>query len=559
MKENWRPVRIISGRVIYINVVRCISMIKIQNLSYKYPARDDFAVNNISLHIQKGEFVLLTGSTGCGKSTLLKCLNGIIPHESSGEFHGDVIVGGMNTKEHPIRILAQQVGLVFQNPDDQIFSTRVLDEVAFGPENLCFPKEEIRERVEWALEKVGMKEFIHESTSALSGGQKQRVAVASVLALKPGILVLDEPISQLDPKGAREVLGVVKRLSDEGMTIVLVEHRIHEVAHWADRIIVMDGGEIVLDEPAGKVFEHIDIFKKLGLRVPKPIEPYYKSNLPGKLPLKPEKTAVTKERPASGNGGSFPKGRKVIDVNDLWFSYESKKSFSKTKWILKDINLDICEGEIVALMGNNGSGKSTLLHHFAGIFRPQKGNLTVMGKNTNKYSAYKLAGTVGIMFQNPSLILTCDTVYDEISFGPKNLKIVKEEAGRRVSDCLTAMELENLKDYHPQTLSGGQRLRCAASSILSMTPGIILLDEPTSGQDIYHIRKLMDLCRQLAGDGRTVVFITHDFEIAMEYASRIIIMKDGKIFADCRPEEILLSEAVDELTSTETEREPKVV
>lgn len=534
-------------------------MIKIQNLSYKYPTRDDFALNNISLHIQKGEFVLLAGSTGCGKSTLLKCLNGIIPHESSGEFHGNVIVCGMNTKEHPIRILAQQVGLVFQNPDEQIFSTRVLDEVAFGPENLCFPKAEIQERVEWALEKVGMKEFMYESTSALSGGQKQRVAVASVLALKPGILVLDEPISQLDPRGAREVLGVVKRLSDEGMTIILVEHRIHELAHWADRIIIMDGGEIVLDEPIGKAFEHIDIFKKLGLRVPKSVELYYKSNSQGKLPLKPIKSVVKKDRVSSENSGSFQKGRKVIEVSDLWFSYESKKSFDKKKWILKGINLDICEGEIIALMGNNGSGKSTLLHHFAGIFRPQKGDVTIMGMNTNKYNAYKLAGTVGIMFQNPSLMLTCDTVYDEIAFGPKNLKIAKEETERRVSDCLRAMELEALKEYHPQTLSGGQRLRCAASAILSMTPGIILLDEPTSGQDIYHIRKLMDLCRKLAGLGRTIIFITHDFEIAMEYASRIIIMKDGKIFADCKPEEIFHTEAIEELTAIETERGPRVV
>ncbi|AEG15754.1 Phosphonate-transporting ATPase., Sulfate-transporting ATPase [Desulfofundulus kuznetsovii DSM 6115] len=532
-------------------------MIEIRNLSYKYSTRDDFALNNVSLHIQKGEFVLLTGPTGCGKSTLLKCLNGIIPHESSGEFYGDVIVCGMNTKDHPIRILAQQVGLVFQNPDEQIFSTRVLDEVAFGPENLCFPKEEIRERVEWALEKVGMKEFIYESTSALSGGQKQRVAVASVLALKPGILVLDEPISQLDPKGAREVLGVVKRLSDEGMTIVLVEHRIHEVARWVDRIIIMNGGEIVLDEPAGKAFEHIDTFKQLGLRVPKSAEPYCKSNPQRKLPLKPAESALTKN--GAGSEGSFQKGRKVIEVNDLWFSYESKKSFDKKKWILKGINLDICEGEIVALMGNNGSGKSTLLHHFAGIFRPQKGNLTIMGKNTNKYDAYKLAGTVGIVFQNPSLMLICNTVYEEVSFGPKNLKIAKEEIERRVSDSLTALELENLKDYHPQTLSGGQRLRCAVSAILSMTPDIILLDEPTSGQDIYHIRKLMDLCRKLAGQGRTVIFITHDFEIAMEYADRIIIMKDGKIFADCNPEEVLHTEVVDELITIETGRGLKVV
>ncbi len=532
-------------------------MIEIRNLFYKYPARDDFALRNISLRIQKGEFILLTGATGCGKSTLLKCLNGIIPHEASGEFRGDVIVCGMNTKDHPIRILAQQVGLVFQNPEEQIFSTRVLDEVAFGPENLCFPVAEIRERVEWALAKVGMQEFLHASTGALSGGQKQRVAVASVLALKPGILALDEPISQLDPQGAKEVLGVVKKLSAEGMTVVLVEHRIHEVARWADRIIIMDGGEIVLDEPARKAFEQIDIFKKLGLRVPGSVAFCFKSSTPGKLQLKPGAPAGSKIGPE--NSGSAQKGRKVIEVNDLWFSYEGKKSFDRTKWTLKGINLKLFEGEFVALMGNNGSGKSTLLHHFAGIFRPQKGNLTIMGKDTKKYNAYKLAGTVGIVFQNPSLMLTCDTVYDEISFGPKNLKITKEETKRRVSECLTVMELETLKDYHPQTLSGGQRLRCAAAAVLSMAPDVILLDEPTSGQDIYHVRKLMDLCWDLVKHGRTVIFITHDFEIAMEYASRIIVLQNGKIYADCRPEEVLHAKNLDELTAVEAVKEPKIV
>lgn len=510
-------------------------MITIENFSYRYPTRDDWAIKNITLNIKQGEFVLLTGSTGCGKSTLLKCLNGIIPHESTGEFSGDVIINGMNTREYPIRVLAQQVGLVFQNPDEQIFSTRVLDEVAFGPENLCFPKEEIRERIGWALEKVGMKDYMYTSTNALSGGQKQRVAVASVLALKPKVVVLDEPISQLDPQGAEEVLSVVKKLSDEGMTIVLVEHRIHEVARWADRIVIMDRGEIVLNEPAAKAFEHIALFKKLGLRIPREIEQQDSLNWPGEYFIRTQARS------------NLPGGRKTVEIRDLWFSYENKRSVREKKWILKDVNLDIFEGEMVGIMGNNGSGKSTLLHHLAGIYRPQKGSVKITGKPTKKYNAYKLAGTVGIVFQNPSLMLTCDTVYDEISFGPKNLKIPKQEISRRAAGTMAVMELEPLKDYHPQTLSGGQRLRCAVSAILSMAPQVILLDEPTSGQDIYHIKKLMEACRELAEQGRTVIFITHDLEIALEYAGRIIVMHDGKIFADSSPAQVAEVRAFNEV------------
>ncbi|MDK2820265.1 MAG: energy-coupling factor transport system ATP-binding protein [Clostridia bacterium] len=510
-------------------------MIEIKNLSYRYPTRDDWAIKNITLNIRQGEFVLLTGSTGCGKSTLLKCLNGIIPHESIGEFHGDMIINGMNTREYPIRVLAKQVGLVFQNPDEQIFSTRVMDEVAFGPENLCFPRQEIKERVEWALEKVGMKDYMYTTTNALSGGQKQRVAVASVLALKPRVLVLDEPISQLDPRGAKEVLAVVKKLSDEGMTIVMVEHRIHEVARWADRVVVMDRGEIVLNEPVGKAFKHIALFKKLGLRIPRIVGQQDSLNWLG------GHTIRTQTR------SNLSDGRKTVEIRDLWFSYENKKSSREKKWILKGVNLDIYEGEMVGIMGNNGSGKSTLMHHLAGIYRPQRGSVKITGKPTKKYNAYKLAGTVGIVFQNPSLMLTCDTVCEEISFGPKNLKMPKEKIARRVTEFLDTMELDSFKDYHPQTLSGGQRLRCAIAAILSMTPQVILLDEPTSGQDIYHIRKLMEVCRQLVKQGRTVIFITHDLEIALEYANRIIVMDDGRISKDCSPAQVVETRVLDEV------------
>ncbi|UWG98482.1 energy-coupling factor transporter ATPase [Dehalobacter sp. DCM] len=525
-------------------------MIKIENLSFRYPTREEYALQNINLEIKKGEFVLLTGSTGCGKTTLLKCLNGIIPHESSGELGGNVWIDGMDTREQPINILAQKVGLVFQNPDEQLFSTRVLDEVAFGLENLCCPWEEMRARIEWALAKVGMAAYQNHSTNALSGGQKQRVAVASLLALQPEILVLDEPISQLDPSGAQGVLEVVKKLSDDGITIILVEHRIHEVAAWADRIVVMDKGRIELNILSEEVGEHLDTFQTLGLRSPRGNNDF-KVRLqeaasaavnPVRTMAKTRKAQKKKDletpRPALGNEQG-KKAKKLVEVSDLWFSYDKKKAKNKAECTLKGLDLNIYAGEIVGVLGENGSGKTTLMQHLAGLHRPQKGRVSIEGKDTAKYDAYRLAGTVGILFQNPSLMLTCDTVYEEVAFGPRNLKMGKEEIAARVGRCLNLMELEELRVCHPQTLSGGQRLRCAASTILSMSPEVILLDEPTSGQDILHIRKLMVLCQELVKQGKAVVMITHDFEIAAEYCDRIIVLSNGNIVLECRPQEIL--------------------
>lgn len=485
-------------------------IIEFKNVSYRYLESKDYAIKDVNLEIDKGEFVLITGRSGCGKSTLLKCLNGLIPHSSQGEFKGDVIVDGLNTKEHPIRVLAQKVGLVFQNPDEQIFSTKVINEVAFGCENLCLPREEILERVNWALEMVGMKEYINANTGELSGGQKQRIAIASVLALKPKIIALDEPLSQLDPKGVKEVLDVLKSLNREGYTIVLVEHRIHEVYNIVDRIVVMDNGKIILDDEPEKVINN-DLLRRLELRLPN-------------MKLKPVEINPSRE--------------KVIEVRNVFFSYSKKGEY-----VLKDINFDAYRGEIIAIIGNNGSGKTTFLQLIAGILKPTKGDVIVLGRNTKRYDCYKLAGLVGIVFQNPSLMLFCDTVFDEVTFGLKNLKIKDFE--KIAKKWLSIMELLEYSDHHPQTLSGGQRLRCAAASIFSMNPEIILLDEPTSGLDFMHIKKLMNVCIDLAKMGKTIIFVTHDLEVALNYSNRIVGMKNGKIVINCPTRELSLNHLYD--------------
>ncbi|WP_292390485.1 ABC transporter ATP-binding protein [Methanosarcina sp. UBA5] len=540
-------------------------MIEIKDLWYTYPGRSEPTLKGINLRVEKGEFVLLTGPTGCGKSTLLKTLNGIIPHESGGIFSGSVKVKGMETTDSNHMEISKEVGLVFQNPDDQIFSTIVEDEVAFGPENLCFEQKEIDRKVEDALQIVGMSDHRFASTNSLSGGQKQRICIASMLAMVPEVLAMDEPISQMDPVGTHEVLNTVRELNRKlKTTILLVEHRLHELAPFVDRIVVMDDGKIVFDQPASKAFDHLEIFYRLGLRIPEPVElchslgikasplsvsgalavlnrEYFKENtgISQPPPNPEENTGVkTSSRKASVENNAFENNifgnntsennASIISIQDLWSGYE------KNKMVLKGINLEIRKGERVAIMGTNGSGKSTLLLHLAAILKPYKGNVKVFGEDTRSKNPYSFAGKVGFVFQNPDLMLFCDSVEEETRFGPVQLKYSDIE--ERVRNSLEAMSILPLRHDLPQALSRGQRLRTAVASVISINPELILLDEPTTGQDRVNIEQMMDFFKN---NNSTLIFCTHDVEVAMSYATRILVMNDGQIIADGKGKEVI--------------------
>ena len=565
-------------------------MIELNNLSFTYAGRSEPSLKNIDFSIEEGEFVLITGPTGCGKTTLLKCLMGIIPHESEGTMSGDILINNLNTKDVSLTSLATNIGLVQQNPDDQIFSLIVEDEVAFGPENLNLPIEDIEKKVTRALKQVGLTEYREKSIQNLSGGQKQRAVIASILAMEPSVLLLDEPASQLDPKGAEEILSVITRLNEEvNSTIILVEHRIHEVAPLADRIIIMVEGRVILDASTDEVFkEHIDLFYRLGLRLPETIELFHRLDLDG-TPLTEDQAHMILgknlswanefkrndnpcqhvnyfacfEKTLGSNLVSLvytednnyhcssmtsqndnharqkPEKKEcrhtkieetpAIVLEDAWFAYDDEN------WIIEEINLEIKAGEIVALLGNNGSGKSTLLLNMCGIFKPGRGQVTVLGKNTRKVKPESLVGDVAVVFQDPGLMLFCDQVLHEVSFGPRNLKLRKSIIESNVQEATKAMTIQDLVCEPPQSLSNGQRLRVAVASILSMKPRILLLDEPTSGQDRRNIISLMSHIKELAANNTTTVFITHDLETALKYADRIIFMKNGRIAAKGSP------------------------
>ncbi len=486
-------------------------MISIENLTYYYPDSEKPALQNINLKINKGEFVLLVGPTGSGKSTLLQCLNGIIPRVTGGRLEGKIEINGKTTTQHKVYQLSQIVGMVFQNPDTQLFGLTVEEDTAFGPENLGLPRREIQKRVEKALETTGIPHLRDRFTFTLSGGEKQRTAIAGNLAMKPEILVLDEPTSDLDPQGTKQVLETIKKLNrEQKITIILAEHKIDQIIKMATRTIVMDRGTIILDGKTSEIFKNKTL-ENIGIHSPQLKHlPQFKTTSPR----------------------AHPAGNPQIIFENVYFSYH------KTP-VLRNINLTINKGEFMAIIGPNGSGKTTLLGCLIGLIKPTQGRVLIEGEDISKKSVPELAEKVGYLFQNPDYQLFTDTVTEEIAFGLKNRNLPPTEIEKRVEKTLETMELTEYRDRHPQSLSRGQRQRLALASILALEPEVLLLDEPTTGQDRGHLKKLLQKIKELNNTGKTILLVTHDMDLALENTHRTIVMKDGRILLDAPTPQVL--------------------
>jgi len=491
-----------------------MACIEIENLRFTYPSREFPTLHGITTCVPRGAFVLLTGPTGCGKSTLLRTLNGLIPHASAGTLTGTVHLNGKDITTQRLATTCQQVSLLFQNPDDQLFCTLVEDEIAFGLENLGFPSEEIQERITIALKQVGLSGFESRQISSLSGGEKQRVALAAVCAMHPQVLLLDEPTSHLDPKGAREILNIVNYLNNEmGITVVLATHRTKEVAPLCDHVWLMEDGRICLDLPKADAFQDATPYQRLGVQVP--------VDAPSNAPTSPLKRASNVEEQEVR-----------LNIQNLHFRYPNTD-----KDAVYDISCEVPRGEVLAIMGANGSGKTTLIHLIAGLLRPSAGEMWMDGKLCNRMKLHQLAGKVGIVFQDPDLLLQAETVRDEIAFGPKNLKLLRKTLEERVDRTLTRFDLQNLGSEAPYALSRGQRQRTAVAATFSLYPDLFLLDEPTTGQDAQHLYQLMDeLCNEIRHAHKTLIFATHDADLTLKYADRILLLDDGTVIYDGDPE-----------------------
>jgi len=529
-----------------------LGIVEIRDLHYSYPNARAQALRGVDLTVDEGEFILLTGPSGCGKTTFCRCLNGLIPHFYHGELEGEITVTGLSTRENSTAKLAQNVGLIFQNPDNQIFALTVEKDVAFGLENLGIPKELMLKDIDWALEKTGISHLRERGTHELSGGQKQRLSIASILAMRPKLLVLDEPTSFLDPLGAIRIFKVLEALNrDHGITIILIEHRVDLASQYVDRVILVSDGRILRTGTPEEVFT-LEETRLTGVGIPKILELSKRLNQRGlafePLPLSPDafieqlernippmdvkrvkKTVVQDLEGFTGEHNMSP----IIRVEDVSYAYPSGVQ------ALNGVSLTIHKGEFVAIMGENGAGKTTLVKHFNGLLRPQEGRIIVDGVDVSQVSVASLSRKVGLVFQNPDDQLFSENVESEISFALNNFGFEKEVVEKRVDWALNLLNLEQYRKSSPFILSGGERKRVALASVLAWDPEIVVLDEPTIGQDYAQKELLRHFLMQLRTQGKTTIIVTHDVEFVAECKPRIVLMADGGITADGSTKEIM--------------------
>jgi energy-coupling factor transport system ATP-binding protein len=503
------------------------SPLVIENLSFQYRTRPDRAIENVSFELKPGEVLLIAGSSGCGKTTLARCINGLIPRSYRGKREGKVLLHGKDVSEMQIADVAQVVGTLLQDPERQIVASNVYNEIAFGPENLGLPRQEILRRVEQVAQRLGIENVLERQTFNLSGGEKQKVAMAGLLAMNPSILLLDEPLSSLDPASAYEALEAFRSLADEGKTVVLIEHRVEDaIAARPDRLLYMEAGQVKYLGPIDTLPTEIN---------------HREVKLPAEWVVKRVHQIGEKiDRTESVQGPG--RGEPLVVFENVDFRYSED-----TPLILQNVTLEINRGDLIALLGPNGAGKSTLVKHAIGLLRPTRGRVLVEGKDTRNMSVAQIARVLGYVFQSPTHMLYAPTVREELEFGPKNLDFTKDVMNKAVAESISAVNLTGLEEYPPLGLSFGQQKRTTIAAVLAMQSKIMIMDEPTAGQDYANYTHFMDaMCRPangaqslVAANFATTIFITHDLDLAITYANRVLLFGDRHVVADGPPEEVL--------------------
>lgn len=507
-------------------------MIRLENVTYTYPLGQDEdrpavpVLKDVSLEIDEGEFLLLAGPSGAGKSTLLRCLNGLVPHFYGGTFSGEVSVLGHDPVTWGPGPMSRLVGMVFQSPEAQCVAPTVEEELAFAMENHGFSEAVMRQRIEEVTARLGIAHLRGRRLDTLSGGERQRVAIGAVLTLRPRILVLDEPTSQLDPQGAEEVLETLQRLRETlGLTVLLAEHRLERVVGYADRLLYLpgDGGWPLLGRPDEVLRQMPWVPPLVTLGQALGWEP---------LPLTVEEARRFVGRPAGGGkvGGTSlrPSSHPVIRVSGLSFSYNGRPA-------LQDVHLEVFPGEIVALMGANGAGKTTLLKHLVGLLRPQEGRVEVCGQDTRRVPLERLIARVGYVPQNPDMLLFADTVAQEMDF---TLRQHGRPAGM-YGELPALLGLQEHLGRYPRDLSVGERQRAALAAVLVAEPEVILLDEPTRGLDYAQKEALERFLLDRRREGRAIVLATHDVELVARCADRAVILEGGRVQAEGSVREVM--------------------
>jgi len=522
-----------------------VKAVEVSNLWWRYAGGRGWVLRDVSFDVEEREIVGVIGPSGAGKTTLCLCLTGVIPHSVRGELRGVVRVFGVNTLDAGVARLSEMVGAVFQNPDSQFVTLRVLDEVAFPLENFGVERGEMVRRVEEALLATDTWAIRHKPPTELSGGQKQRVAIATMLARRPSLLVLDEPTSDLDPEGRKMVFETFSTLREEyKVTLVIVSHDTEELAKHADRLLLLNGGRVEEYAEARAVLSKVDKLRSVGVYPPQVTE------LAGRVfrqlnagnsayPLTVEECLEAmrdlrgllrvepREEPLAGDAEA------AIEFRDVHFTYPDGTV------ALRGVDLKVRKGEFLGLIGRNGSGKSTMAKLATGLYKPTRGEVLVAGRDTRAVKVSDLATTVGYVFQNPDHQLFCTTVFDEVAFSLRSLGFSDEYVEERVGEVLRSVGLEGLEDTPPYFLSMGERQRLAVAAVLATDPEIVVVDEPTTGQDAARAREIMGLLRRLNEGGKTVVVITHDMRLVAEYCSRVAVLSMGRVVREGKPRDVL--------------------
>ena len=518
-------------------------IISLKDVTFSYKGSKRRALDGITLNVKQGECVAILGPTGAGKSTLACVMNGTAPRFMDGSLAGDVTVDGLVPAKVGTAQMASRVGLVFGDPDTQLFGMTVEEDVAFGPANLGLGYESIMERVGKSIGDMRLAGLERRAPHRLSGGQKQATAIAGVYAMLPKIMVLDEPTSMLDPEGKARVFGIVRMLKEQlGVTVVLIEQEVDDILTLADRVFVMRSGKFVLSGTPREVFGRVEELRQAGVRVPQIVE---FGTLIGaaETPFTIEEAISAAPASASVNEAATPaaaprasraaQADPVVEAVDVEFTYPGGAR------ALDGVNLAVGRGDFVAIVGQNGAGKTTLTRHFNGLLRPSSGDIRVLGRSAQGVPTIELCRHVGYVFQNPDEQLFCTSVQEELRFGPTNIGVDPHVTSQRVEEILGDIGLTKYREVWPKYLTKGERQRLALASVVAMDPDVLIVDEPTTGLDWVESLQILDYLERLRKEQKkTIIIITHDMNIVSLYAKRVVVMARGRVVGDGTAREI---------------------
>lgn len=525
-------------------------IIEFSDFSFKYRAQQEPTLKHINLKVRSGEKILITGPSGCGKSTIVHCINGLIPQSFAGEITGTLTVDGVTPKEEGVFGMSKHVGTVLQDTDGQFIGLTVAEDLAFSLENDNRPQSELFDKVDEVAHIVGMEKFLKHSPSELSGGQKQRVSMGGVLVDDVKVLLFDEPLANLDPATGKTTVGLIDQICrSKDITVIIIEHRLEDVLYRdVDRIVVMNEGEIIADRSPDELLCG-DTLKEIGVREPLyvtaikhagcTIRPEDHPQHIESMNVDPYKEKVCRWFEETAIPQKENDRPMALQIQHVSFSYNQGEP------VLQDVSFDVRKGEMMAIVGKNGAGKSTLSSLVCGFIQPDSGSILLNGKDITPLSIKERGEKIGMVMQSPNQMISKPMISEEVGLGLAVRGVPQEEITERVNRILSICGLYPMRNWPVSALSFGQKKRVSIASILVMDPEIIILDEPTAGQDFRHYTEIMEFLKKLNEEmGLTIIMITHDMHLMLEYTDRAVVLAEGHLLADDTPARILTDQAI---------------